>query len=66
MGICEMSVITFYDVFVSTAAPVWVTRPQDSYLEEGKPGYLHCQAEANPEPEPSWFRNNIKITTEVS
>uniref|UniRef100_A0A8C2XFH5 Protein tyrosine kinase 7 (inactive) n=1 Tax=Cyclopterus lumpus TaxID=8103 RepID=A0A8C2XFH5_CYCLU len=28
--------------FTVATAPVWVTRPQDSHLEEGKPGYLHC------------------------
>lgn len=49
-----------------TAAPVWVARPQDSHLEEGKPGYLHCYAQANPEPEVTWYRNNMMITTEVS
>lgn len=51
---------------VSTAAPVWVARPQDSHLEEGKPGYLHCHAQANPEPEVTWLRNNIMIKPEVS
>lgn len=53
-------------VFVSTAPPVWVTKPQDSYLEEGKPGYLHCHAQADPEPEVTWYRNSIMITPEVS
>lgn len=48
------------------AAPVWVAKPQDSQLEEGKPGFLHCYAQANPEPEVTWFRNSIMITTEVS
>jgi len=52
-------------VCVSTAAPVWVLRPQDSHLEEGKPGYLHCHAQANPEPEVTWLRNNIMLTPEV-
>lgn len=52
--------------FTVATAPVWVTRPQDSYLEEGKPGYLHCHAQANPEPEVTWIRNNIVITPEDS
>uniref|UniRef100_A0A665WTQ7 Inactive tyrosine-protein kinase 7 n=1 Tax=Echeneis naucrates TaxID=173247 RepID=A0A665WTQ7_ECHNA len=52
--------------FTVATAPVWVTRPQDSYLEEGKPGYLHCHAQANPEPEVTWLRNNIMITPEDS
>ncbi|KAA8590085.1 hypothetical protein FQN60_014019 [Etheostoma spectabile] len=47
-------------------APVWVTRPQDSNLEEGKPGYLHCHAQANPEPEVTWLRNNNLVTPEDS
>ncbi|XP_042358231.1 inactive tyrosine-protein kinase 7 [Plectropomus leopardus] len=52
--------------FTVATAPVWVTRPQDSLLEEGKPGYLHCHAQANPEPEVTWLRNNIMITPEDS
>ncbi|TNN61326.1 Inactive tyrosine-protein kinase 7 [Liparis tanakae] len=52
--------------FTVATAPVWVTRPQDSHLEEGKPGYLHCHAQANPEPEITWLRNNIMITPEDS
>ncbi|KAL6101587.1 ptk7 [Pungitius sinensis] len=52
--------------FTVATAPVWVTKPQDSHLEEGKPGYLHCQAQANPEPEVTWLRNNIMLTPEDS
>uniref|UniRef100_A0A672J648 Inactive tyrosine-protein kinase 7 n=1 Tax=Salarias fasciatus TaxID=181472 RepID=A0A672J648_SALFA len=52
--------------FTVATAPVWVTRPQDSRLEEGKPGYLHCHAQANPQPEVTWLRNNIMITPEDS
>ncbi|XP_019951254.2 inactive tyrosine-protein kinase 7 [Paralichthys olivaceus] len=52
--------------FTVATAPVWVTRPQDSHLEEGKPGYLHCHAQANPQPEVTWLRNNIMITPEDS
>lgn len=52
--------------FTVATPPVWVTRPQDSYLEEGKPGYLHCHAQANPEPEVTWLRNSIMITPEDS
>ncbi|XP_056147623.1 inactive tyrosine-protein kinase 7-like [Lampris incognitus] len=47
--------------FTVATAPVWVTRPQESQLEEGKPGYLHCHAQANPEPEVTWYRNNIPV-----
>ncbi|CAK6951801.1 inactive tyrosine-protein kinase 7 [Scomber scombrus] len=52
--------------FTVATAPEWVTRPKDSLLEEGKPGYLHCHAQANPEPEVTWLRNNIFITPEDS
>lgn len=48
------------------AHPVWVMRPQDTRLEEGQPGYLHCQAKASPEPEVTWLRNNLMITPEVT
>lgn len=51
---------------VIAAPPVWVTKPQDTSLEEGKPGYLHCRAKASPEPEVTWLRNNLMITPEVT
>lgn len=50
--------------FTVATSPVWVTRPQDSQFEEGKPGYLHCHARATPEPEVLWLRNNNPITQE--
>lgn len=52
--------------FTVATAPVWVTKPQDSYLEEGQPGYLHCHAQATPQPEVTWFRNSILINSEDS
>ncbi|XP_067381849.1 inactive tyrosine-protein kinase 7 isoform X3 [Channa argus] len=52
--------------FTVATAPVWVSKPQDSQLEEGKPGYLHCHAQADPQPEVTWLRNNIMITPEDS
>ncbi|XP_064173611.1 inactive tyrosine-protein kinase 7-like [Anguilla rostrata] len=48
-------------VTVATA-PEWVTKPEDSQLEEGRPGYLHCLTSATPDPEVSWYRNSIAIT----
>nr|XP_015218709.1 PREDICTED: inactive tyrosine-protein kinase 7 [Lepisosteus oculatus] len=47
-------------VTVATA-PEWVTKPVDSNLEEGKPGFLHCHTRATPEPQVTWFRNNNEI-----
>uniref|UniRef100_A0A2I4BS68 Inactive tyrosine-protein kinase 7 n=1 Tax=Austrofundulus limnaeus TaxID=52670 RepID=A0A2I4BS68_AUSLI len=52
--------------FTVATAPVWVIKPQDSNLEEGKPGYLHCNAQANPQPEVVWYRNNMMISPEDS
>uniref|UniRef100_A0A7N8Y2P3 Protein tyrosine kinase 7 (inactive) n=1 Tax=Mastacembelus armatus TaxID=205130 RepID=A0A7N8Y2P3_9TELE len=52
--------------FTVATAPVWVAKPQDTHLEEGKPGYIHCYAQANPEPEVTWLRNNVMITPEDS
>lgn len=44
--------------------PVWRRRPEDSQFEEGKPGMLHCRAEAAPEPEVVWLRNNNFVSRE--
>ncbi|XP_043993455.1 inactive tyrosine-protein kinase 7 isoform X1 [Gambusia affinis] len=52
--------------FTVATPPVWVSKPLDSSLEEGKPGYLHCHAQANPQPEVSWFRNGMEIIPEDS
>ncbi|KAJ8361439.1 hypothetical protein SKAU_G00179640 [Synaphobranchus kaupii] len=50
-------------VTVATA-PEWVTEPEDSHLEEGRPGYLHCHTRATPTPEITWLRNGVNINTE--
>ncbi|XP_058880890.1 inactive tyrosine-protein kinase 7 [Acipenser ruthenus] len=42
--------------------PEWVTKPMDSQLEEGKPGFLHCQTQATPDPQVTWYRNSIDIS----
>lgn len=52
--------------FTVATVPVWSTRPQDSHFEEGHPGFLHCHAHANPQPQVTWLRNNIVITPEDS
>ncbi|KAJ8366039.1 hypothetical protein SKAU_G00148700, partial [Synaphobranchus kaupii] len=52
-------------VTVATA-PEWVTKPEDSQLEESRPGYLHCLTSATPDPEVTWYRNSMPITAEDS
>ncbi|KAJ8285013.1 hypothetical protein COCON_G00038630 [Conger conger] len=55
------------DLTVTVAtAPEWVTRPEDSQLEEGRPGLLHCLTSATPDPEVTWYRNSMPITAEDS
>ncbi|XP_030627956.1 inactive tyrosine-protein kinase 7a [Chanos chanos] len=44
--------------------PEWVKRPEDSQLEEGQAGYLHCVTQATPKPEVKWFRNYVPIYPE--
>ncbi|KAJ8264218.1 hypothetical protein GJAV_G00146620 [Gymnothorax javanicus] len=50
-------------VTVATA-PEWVTKPEDSQLEEGRPGFLHCLTSATPDPEVTWYRNSVPISAE--
>uniref|UniRef100_A0A3Q0R4U7 Inactive tyrosine-protein kinase 7 n=1 Tax=Amphilophus citrinellus TaxID=61819 RepID=A0A3Q0R4U7_AMPCI len=50
--------------FTVATPPVWVEMPMDRHLEEGKPGYLHCHAQANPQPEVTWFRSANMIQPE--
>lgn len=42
--------------------PTWLKKPQDSQLEEGKPGYLHCLTQATPKPTVVWYRNQMLIS----
>lgn len=47
---------------VPLAVPTWLRKPQDSQLEEGKPGYLHCLTRATPKPTVIWYRNQMLIS----
>ncbi|KAM3865337.1 inactive tyrosine-protein kinase 7-like [Diretmus argenteus] len=51
------------DVTVATP-PEWLKKPEDSQLEEGQPGFLHCLIRATPQPEVTWYRNHLPITHE--
>ncbi|XP_039595048.1 inactive tyrosine-protein kinase 7 [Polypterus senegalus] len=51
------------DVVVTVATrPEWVVKPEDTSLDEGKPGYLHCKSKAIPTPSVTWYRNGLNIT----
>ncbi|KFO36177.1 Inactive tyrosine-protein kinase 7 [Fukomys damarensis] len=51
------------DVNITVATvPTWLKKPQDSQLEEGKPGYLHCLTQATPKPTVIWYRNQMLIS----
>lgn len=41
---------------------MWLKKPEDSQLEEGKPGYLHCLTQATPKPTVIWYRNQMLIS----
>ncbi|XP_056136239.1 inactive tyrosine-protein kinase 7a [Lampris incognitus] len=44
--------------------PEWLKGPEDSQLEEGQPGFLHCHAQATPPPTVTWYRNALAINQE--
>lgn len=45
--------------------PQWVQKPdEESQLEEGHAGYLHCYTRATPEPEVTWYRSMQPIGAE--
>ncbi|KAF7710303.1 inactive tyrosine-protein kinase 7 [Silurus meridionalis] len=46
--------------------PEWVSKPQDTEMEEGQPGYLHCYVQATPPAEVIWYRNMQEISEENS
>ncbi|KAM8947240.1 inactive tyrosine-protein kinase 7 [Pelodytes ibericus] len=48
-------------VTVATA-PEWLEKPQDTDMEEGKAGYLHCHSKASLEPSVKWHRNGISMS----
>ncbi|KAF6115712.1 protein tyrosine kinase 7 (inactive) [Phyllostomus discolor] len=51
------------DVNITVATvPTWLKKPEDSQLEEGKPGYLHCLTQATPKPTVTWYRNQMLIS----
>ncbi|KAM3930662.1 inactive tyrosine-protein kinase 7 [Leptodactylus fuscus] len=55
------------DVKVTVAtAPQWVEKPQDTGMDEGKSGFLHCLTRASLEPSVSWYRNSNPISAEDS
>ncbi|XP_069810737.1 inactive tyrosine-protein kinase 7 [Dendropsophus ebraccatus] len=55
------------DVKVTVATPpVWVEKPQDTGMDEGRSGFLHCLSRASLEPSVLWYRNGNPIAKEDS
>ncbi|XP_040286814.1 inactive tyrosine-protein kinase 7 isoform X2 [Bufo bufo] len=53
------------DVQVTVATPPeWVQKPQDTGMDEGRSGFLHCLSRASLEPSVTWYRNAIPISAE--
>ncbi|XP_075057085.1 inactive tyrosine-protein kinase 7 [Mixophyes fleayi] len=51
------------DVQVTVATvPEWIEKPQDTGMDEGKSGFLHCHSKASLEPSVTWYRNNFPIS----
>uniref|UniRef100_A0A8C2A4G8 Neuronal cell adhesion molecule a n=1 Tax=Cyprinus carpio TaxID=7962 RepID=A0A8C2A4G8_CYPCA len=47
--------------FISTAAPFWISAPQNLILAPKESGMLTCRAEGNPKPTVTWSVNGIPI-----
>ncbi|XP_063774816.1 inactive tyrosine-protein kinase 7 [Pseudophryne corroboree] len=51
------------DVTVTVATvPEWIEKPQDTGMDEGKSGFLHCHSKSSLEPSVTWYRNGIPIS----
>ncbi|KAM9476533.1 inactive tyrosine-protein kinase 7 isoform 1-T1 [Clarias gariepinus] len=46
--------------------PEWVSKPQDTEMEEGQPGYLHCYVQFTPPAQVTWYRGLKEISEEKS
>ncbi|XP_026133517.1 inactive tyrosine-protein kinase 7 [Carassius auratus] len=53
-------------VVTVATSPEWIVQPQDTHVEEGQPGFLHCLARSTPEPRVTWYRKSVPITEEGS
>ncbi|XP_051773698.1 inactive tyrosine-protein kinase 7 isoform X1 [Ctenopharyngodon idella] len=53
-------------VVTVATSPEWIVKPQDTHIEEGQPGYLHCHAQGTPEPRVTWYRKSVPISEEGS
>uniref|UniRef100_A0A671PRM0 Inactive tyrosine-protein kinase 7 n=1 Tax=Sinocyclocheilus anshuiensis TaxID=1608454 RepID=A0A671PRM0_9TELE len=53
-------------VVTVATSPEWIVQPQDTRVEEGQPGFLHCHARGTPEPRVTWYRKSIPISEEGS
>uniref|UniRef100_A0A8C1T0V0 Protein tyrosine kinase 7 (inactive) n=1 Tax=Cyprinus carpio TaxID=7962 RepID=A0A8C1T0V0_CYPCA len=53
-------------VVTVATSPEWIVQPQDTHVEEGQPGFLHCHARSTPEPRVTWYRKSVPISEESS
>uniref|UniRef100_A0A8C1L909 Protein tyrosine kinase 7 (inactive) n=1 Tax=Cyprinus carpio TaxID=7962 RepID=A0A8C1L909_CYPCA len=53
-------------VVTVATSPEWIVQPQDTHVEEGQPGFLHCHARGTPEPRVTWYRKSVPISEEGS
>uniref|UniRef100_A0A672P3U9 Inactive tyrosine-protein kinase 7 n=1 Tax=Sinocyclocheilus grahami TaxID=75366 RepID=A0A672P3U9_SINGR len=53
-------------VVTVATSPEWIVQPQDTRVEEGQPGFLHCHARGTPEPRVTWYRKSVPISEEGS
>uniref|UniRef100_A0A8C2F7X8 Protein tyrosine kinase 7 (inactive) n=1 Tax=Cyprinus carpio TaxID=7962 RepID=A0A8C2F7X8_CYPCA len=53
-------------VVTVATSPEWIVQPQDTHVEEGQPGFLHCHARGTPEPRVTWYRKGVPISEEGS
>ncbi|KAI4885305.1 hypothetical protein NFI96_012264 [Prochilodus magdalenae] len=49
---------------IVTGPPEWTNKPQDTSMEEGQPGYLHCHIQTTPPAQVTWYRNLQEISEE--
>lgn len=52
-------------LFLTPAAPYWITAPRNLVLSPGEDGSLICRANGNPKPSISWLSNGVPIASKI-